>query len=57
MFFLERKNQRTFARWRRGLNQRGTMPQMRRDKSFLVLFFKKERLPSFLKSLSWMHSA
>jgi uncharacterized lipoprotein YmbA len=41
MFFLERKNQRTFVNWRRLLN--GTL-QMRSRKSFLLLFFKKKGL-------------
>jgi hypothetical protein len=47
MFFLERKNQRTFIYWRRACNPVGTMVQMRVDKSFLLLFFKKEGLPYF----------
>jgi hypothetical protein len=46
-FFLERKNQRTFINWRRVLEQIGTMVQMRGEKRFLLLFFKKECLPSF----------
>jgi NTE family protein len=48
MFFLERKKQRTFASGRRLFGQRGTWVQMRRRKSFLLLFFKKEVLSSFL---------
>jgi hypothetical protein len=41
MFFFEKKNQKTFACWRALRRQRA-----QRDKSFLLLFFKKEGLPS-----------
>jgi hypothetical protein len=44
MFFLERKNQRTFINRQRGFEVAGTMPQMRRRKSFLLLFSKKKAL-------------
>jgi len=46
MFFFEKKNQKIFATlvgvWLRRRNQ----PQAYRRQSFLVLFFKKERLSS-----------
>jgi hypothetical protein len=42
-FFFEKKNQKTFIRLLRAAGDRlGS-----KGKSFLVLFFKKERLPSF----------
>jgi hypothetical protein len=44
-FFLERKNQRTFFDWRPRFGPMSIMVQMRTDKSFLLLFFKKEGLP------------
>jgi hypothetical protein len=47
-FFFEKKNQKTFVPWC-GLTGRGTNSKPRSaNKSFLVLFFKKEllRLPS-----------
>jgi len=40
MFFFEKKNQKTFITWRAPRRQRA-----QRDKSFLLLFFKKEDLP------------
>jgi hypothetical protein len=40
VFFFEKKNQKTFAR--SGPNMRAAVNQM--DKSFLLLFFKKEAL-------------
>jgi len=43
MFFFEKKNQKTFATWVRVLQ-----PAAPTDKSFLLLFFKKEDLPSTL---------
>jgi hypothetical protein len=48
MFFLERKaaparrNQRTFVYQRRLFDDMSSMPQMRRHKAFLLLFFKNE---------------
>jgi hypothetical protein len=42
-FFFEKKNQKTFGRLSRTSQQRTP-----RDKSFLVLFFKKERLSFYL---------
>jgi hypothetical protein len=41
-FFFEKKNQKTFAP-----GVRGGAPRTETDKSFLVLFFKKELLPFF----------
>jgi hypothetical protein len=46
LFFLERKNQRTFATRLRFAYQTDALLQMRRKKSFLVLLFKKEHFPS-----------
>ncbi len=43
MFFFEKKNQKTFATWPRRFQQPRPI-----DKSFLVLFFKKELLAFFL---------
>jgi hypothetical protein len=40
MFFLVKKNQKTFS----GLNPRQTQASQTIDKSFLLLFFKKEAL-------------
>jgi hypothetical protein len=40
MFFFEKKNQKTFARWREAVGP----ARAHIDKSFLVLFFKKELL-------------
>ncbi len=42
MFFFEKKNQKTFANFGAS-GSTGTAPM---DKSFLLLFFKKEVLPS-----------
>jgi hypothetical protein len=41
MFFFEKKNQKTFPGWS-GCTAGASTPM---DKSFLVLFFKKELLP------------
>jgi len=43
-FFFEKKKQKTFSLWVGA--QAGSM-RAATSKSFLVLFFKKERLPSF----------
>jgi hypothetical protein len=50
-FFFEKKNQKTFtcAPSVRGSRERPSGAQ--ESKSFLVLFFKKELLPSFLLKL------
>jgi hypothetical protein len=42
IFFFEKKKQKTFACWA----QRFRMGSAQMNKSFLVLFFKKELLPS-----------
>jgi hypothetical protein len=41
MFFFEKKNQKTFVSWARVGRWSATA-----NKSFLLLFFKKEGLPS-----------
>jgi hypothetical protein len=41
MFFFEKKNQKTFGHWRTPLERLSAT-----CKSFLLLFFKKEALPS-----------
>jgi hypothetical protein len=48
MFFSEEKNQKTFVFWRPQQDPgHGQPPSMRRkDKSLLLLFFRKEDLPS-----------
>jgi hypothetical protein len=46
MFFFEKKNQKTFVRGRARRRQR-----VPRDKSFLLLFFKKEDLPFFIRAM------
>jgi len=43
-FFFEKKNQKTFARFDA---YRSFLSRQPTSKSFLVLFFKKELLPSF----------
>jgi hypothetical protein len=43
MFFFEKKNQKTFASWRIFVARDAP-----NTKSFLLLFFKKEGLPSCL---------
>jgi hypothetical protein len=43
MFFFEKKNQKTFAFLVRADRKSATA-----NKSFLLLFFKKEVLPSFM---------
>jgi hypothetical protein len=46
MFFFEKKNQKTFARWRtRKATQERARCRQHQSKSFLLLFFKKEGLP------------
>jgi gamma-glutamyltranspeptidase/glutathione hydrolase len=50
LFFFEKNNQKTFIISRGGLHRRGSMPQMRRRKSFLFRFFKKEVLALLLFS-------
>jgi hypothetical protein len=47
MFFFEKKNQKTFAPGGWLTFIRGKVPHRQKDKSFLLLFFKKEGLPSF----------
>jgi len=42
-FLFEKKNQKTFARW---LTRPKRSVRIPKSKSFLVLFFKKELLPS-----------
>jgi hypothetical protein len=44
-FFFEKKNQKTFIRL--SVRTKGSMVMSQTDKSFLVLFFKKELLASF----------
>jgi len=41
-FFFEKKKQKTFARW---LTRQARLTRRFMNKSFLVLFFKKELLP------------
>jgi hypothetical protein len=43
MFFFEKKNQKTFVFWSARLKRRETQ----RNKSLLLLFFRKEGLSSF----------
>jgi len=45
MVFFEKKNQKTFALWRALLES----PRQRTE-SFLVLFFKKDHLPSLAEA-------
>jgi hypothetical protein len=45
-FFLEGKNQKTFVNWGRAFDQVGLMVKMRRERRFLLLFFKKAALSS-----------
>jgi len=45
LFCFEKKNQETFTRFGKRQNYRR---RQQKDKSFLVLFFKKELLASFL---------
>jgi hypothetical protein len=52
MFFFEKKNQKTFARWRTW--PRSELAWVRRRKSFLVLFFKKEHFSSHLVGGCWL---
>jgi len=47
-FFFEKKNQKTFALW---LTRQARVAGTKENKSFLVLFFKKELLVSRLLSL------
>jgi hypothetical protein len=47
LFFFEKKKQKTFACWRALRRQ-----SVQKDKSFLVLFFKKEPLSFFLAHLT-----
>jgi hypothetical protein len=49
-FFFEKKNQKTFAKLGFGLSGQAEAKMM---KSFLLLFFKKEGLPSCLLRASW----
>jgi hypothetical protein len=42
MFFFEKKHQKTFATWPRSIREHRSQI----IKSFLLLFFKKEGLPS-----------
>ena len=44
MFFFEKKNQKTFAHFARRVLVAGAFDSASICKSFLVLFFKKERL-------------
>jgi hypothetical protein len=46
MFFFEKKNQKTFAPSPSPATARLGNPRITMNKSFLVLFFKKEHLPS-----------
>jgi hypothetical protein len=46
MFFFEKKNQKTFTSWRAPRRQRTPM-----NKSFLLLFFKKEESSFLLEVL------
>jgi hypothetical protein len=46
-FFFEKKNQKTFARYGRPAELPVSRHGRRKSKSFLVLFFKKELLPSY----------
>jgi hypothetical protein len=47
-FFFEKKNQKTFTHAASTPFKRANLAPPARDKSFLVLFFKKELLPSLL---------
>jgi hypothetical protein len=42
MFFFEKKNQKTFLTWLRAAGERPLQSGNLKDKSFLLLFFKKE---------------
>jgi uroporphyrinogen-III synthase len=44
-FFFEKKKQKTFVRWLSGAP--AVVRTQKTDKSFLLLFFKKEVLPCF----------
>jgi hypothetical protein len=44
-FFFEKKNQKTFFHWRVRTGRGSRSKPRSADKSFLVLFFKKELLP------------
>jgi hypothetical protein len=48
MFFSEEKNQKTFASCSSARTQGPRPIQQLRSKSLLLLFFRKEGLPSFL---------
>jgi hypothetical protein len=53
MLFFEKKNQKTFiCLVPRKLKHLDAAWHQRRSKSFLLLFFKKEGLPSYAASLS-----